>query len=618
MELSPDILLVHIVPLLNGTEIRSLAQCSHALAAILGPLRFRESGVRRYGGSILDRLSTSTLQTIRHLSLDGLVMDHDKVFACADLSGVISANIMTMIQPGQRTAFGIWARQLESLVENDMADGEDPESSLSDVPSGSFENLHALRLDVSLPLQIESSLLIARNLHYIQFMPTYPQETEDEYLFYIRELEHLLRIVSDRNNVPGLKIIHVAPTAVTQQHQKIPHRQLMQSIWAAVHSHGGWKLQCSLPETFVRTEYPGAWEWWWSRRAWDLTITVKELAEFTAACERRNVFPRLADYVKGRIHVQTSGGTPQLSNLTNANTVVYCVRVHHGPTTDLTTALKLVTNDTRLLAICLRSYWGSIGALVPDAYPFKRVKSFSMEGPPPGHISQPFHYHENYGVAFIKGLALKSWARLVTLSLPAIAFQKEPENGVPYRSRCGLHLGSYDMKFLSEITTLKALSITNWISCVECCLTDEANFQTGLTHVPSNVEFVSIFGRLGYRGEIVPEWMKSYPACLRQILEQNRSDILVSFKNLFLVRIGKDPHIPKFTHDANANESSNYGRTGGNASGGSTRRKSPAARCGKRSGRAIGRSRSTGIGLKEKRRNEWYVRYSNDIRRPCC
>lgn len=544
MEFSPDILLVHVVPLLDDTDIRSLAQCNHALAAILGPLRFRNSGVRRYRGSLFLWLSPYTLQTIRHLTLDGLVTDHDEVFACRDLSGVVSTNIVTMIQPSQRAAFGRWASQLEYLGEDDMSDGEDTASSLSGVPAGSFQNLRALRMDVSLPLGIGSSLLIARNLRRIQFNPIYPQETHDEYLQYLMELEELLRIVSDRDNVPALKLVHVGPTPVTHQHQKVPHRQLMQKIWTAVHNHGGWKLECSLPETFGATEYPHAWEWWWSKPAWDLTITVKELAEFATACERRNLFPRLADYVKGRIHVQTSGGTPQLKNLSDANTVAYGVWVNHGPTTNITAALQLVTKDTRLLAICLQSYWGSVGALVPDSSPFQKVKSLLVDGPKPGHIARRFHYHENYGVAFIKGLDLKNWACLVNLSLSAIALQKGPENGVPHQSQCGLHIGSYDMQWLSELTTLKALTINNWFSCIDCCLADKANFQTGLTYVPANVEFVSIFGRLGYRGEVIPEWMKSYPALIRRILEQNRSDVLVSFRKMFLVRIGTDPHIP--------------------------------------------------------------------------
>lgn len=548
--ITTDILLVHIIPLLNDTEIRSFAQCNRDLATILGPLRFRNCSVRRYHGSFSDILSPSTIITIKHLSLNGLASDHDEVFSHhdasavrPDLSGVVSATIVTMLQPGQRASFANWARQLQSLREEDMCEGEDPDSSFSNLPAGWFENLQDLRLDVSLPVGMQNTLCFAQHLRRIQFLPTYPQSTESGYMYYLGELNELLNLVSDTERVPSLKLLHVGPTTVTEAYQKAPHRQLMLNIWAAVHRHGGWKLECTLPESFLQhIDYPEAWEWWWGRKAWDLTITVKEAKDFTYACEESDIYPRLADFVKGRIQVQTAGGTPMLSTLTNANIVIYGVWIDHGATTNITAALKLVTRDTRLLAICLRSYWGSVGSLIPDATPYKYLEGLLIDGPPPGQLRRSFPYEKNYGVAFVKALAVTNWSRLLTLSLPAIALQKPPKHGVPYVSQCGLHVGGYEMKWLAEISTLRALFITHWFSCTECNLAADANFATGLTHVPSTVEFVSISGRMGYRGEQVPEWVKSYPAKLRDIMASNRLDVLVSFRKLFLARIGPDLH----------------------------------------------------------------------------
>lgn len=549
--ITTDIILVHILPHLTDTDIRSLAQCNHDLATILGPLRFKSCSVRRYHGCFSDNLSPSTIKTIRHLSLDGLASDHDEVFSQRDLSGVrpdlsgvVSATIVTMIEPNQRATFGIWARQLQSLREEDLCEGEDPESSLSNIPAGWFENLQELRLDVALPLGLENTLCFAKHLRRIQFLPTYPQSTAEEYMYYLGELNELLNLVSDTERVPALKVLHIGPTTVSETYQKAPHRQLMLNIWAAVHRHGGWKLECTLPETFLPMEYPHAWEWWWARRAWDLTITVKEAKDFTYACEENNIYPRLADFVKGRIQVQTAGGTPVMSALTNANIVIYGLWIHHGPTTDITAALKLVSSETRMLAICLRSYWGSVGCLIIDTTRYQELQGLLIDGPSPGHLRGSFPYETNYGVAFVKALAVTNWTRLLTLSLPAMALQKAPKEGVPYVSQCGLHVGGYDMEWLAEISTLKALFITQWFACTECNLAVDATFDIGLTHVPSSVEFVSISGRIGYRGEVVPEWVKSYPAELRDIMARNRFDVLVSFRKLFLTRIGTDDYIP--------------------------------------------------------------------------
>lgn len=589
--ITTDILIMHIVPFLTDPEIRSLAQCNVALSQILGPLRFHHCSVRKYKGSFLSRLSLSTIKTIRHLDLDGLGTDHDDVFVCGDLSGVVSATIVTMIQPGQRASFGTWARQLETLREVDVADGEDIESSLSALPTGSFRMLQSLRLDVSLPLGMNNALSVARNLRRIQFLPTYQQIGEEEgYMYYLGELTDLLRLVSVSDTVPSLKLLHIAPPSVTRPYQKVPHRLLMQNIWTAGYNHGGWKIQCELPETFVQLEDPHSWEWWWGRQAWDLTVTVKEIGEFIAACDRRGVFPRLSDYVRGRINVQTSGGTAMLSTI--SNTIVYGVRVQHGPTTDMTAALNLVTSDTRILSIYLRSLWGSVGYPVPDATKYHHVEGLLMEGPVLGHRPQHFDYEKNYCIAFLKGLAVRSWRGLVNLSLPAVAFQKAPHDGIPYVSKCGRHIGGYDMEWLSELTNLKAFSITNWFSCAACELAADVAFDKGLAFVPRTVEFVSIGGRLGYLG-VVEEWMKTYPAHLRGILGRNRASVVVSFQKLSLVMIGTDALIPYLIDDADVLENSH--RRGACAdTGGSS---SCSERAG--SGRAGSGYRTSGGGLGE-------------------
>lgn len=535
--ISSDLLLVHLVPLLNEREIRTLAMCNKSLAVILGPLRFRACSVRTAGGYFRMNLLRSTIKTIRELSLNGSPTEHDDVFQCRDLAGVESAIIVSPIMPRQIATFSMWSRRLTRLRESAVREGEVAISSLANLAAGSLHRVNNLRLDVSIPTRFETMLSIARNLRRIQFLPE-QLPGQEGYIDYLRQINELVALLQDSERLPALKILHITPCYISERQNKGPHQQMLQNIFAAALSHGGWRLQCYIPSSEPNVPYPAAWAWWWGTHGLGFTITLKEARQFVAACLERDIYPSMERYVKGPIHIQTGGGTARMGTL--PGTAIYGVWIHHGPTTDMTAALRLVTLDTKILSICMHSYWGCVGSLIPDALPYANVEGLLFDGPFPDHDARLFRYSNNLCVSFIKGIDLSKWTRLVNLTLPAFALQRGPVGGVPFISVCGMHIGGYDMHVLETLTTLKALSINQWFSCTECHLHPDVKFETGMTRIPPNVEYVAVSGRMGYHGEQIPEWMKFHAGELRRILQANRENVLVCCRRLYLERLSTD------------------------------------------------------------------------------
>lgn len=538
--ISSDLLLVHVVPLLNEYDIRALALCNKSLAVILGPLRLRACSVRMAGGYFRMNLSRSTIRTIRELSLNGTPTEHDDVFQFRDLANVQSAIIVSPIMPRQRAAFSMWSRRLTNLREIAVEEGQVAVSSLANLTAGCLHRVNNLRLDVSIPRGLESMLSIARNLQRIQFLPE-QWPGQDGYIDFLQQVNELAALLHDRELLPALKIVHIAPCYISEYQDKVPHQQTIRNILGAALSHGGWRLESYIPSSESKIPYPAAWAWWWGTRGLGFTITLKEGRQFVSECQHRNIYPSLERYVKGPIHIQTGGGTARMGTL--PGTPIYGVWINHRPTTNITAALRLVTADTKILSICMNSYWGSVGSLIPDAFPYRNVEGLMFDGPSPARDATLFRYSNNLCVSFIKGIDLTGWTHLVNLSLPALALQREPVGGVPFISVCGFHIGGYDMDILAKLTTLKALAVTQWFWCTECHLHPDVTFETGLSRIPHWVEYVALSGRMGYYGEQIPEWMELYAGELKSILRANRESVLVSCGRLYLQRLSTDAHI---------------------------------------------------------------------------
>lgn len=538
--ISTDLLLIHVVPLLNHSDIRALAQCNRSLTIILNPIRLQKCSVRKPAGYFRMHLSRPTVRTIREITLNGSSTEHDDVFQCRDLAGVRSAIIVTPILPRQRVVFGRWARRLHGLREDSVDEVDDPISSIGNLAAGCLQQVRNLRLNIALPERLDRMLSLARRLERIQLIPE-QLESHDGYVRYLAQVTQLMCLLHDHQRLPSLKIVHIAPSFVSSLQEKIPHQEMLKKVWAAVFSHGGWQLVSSLPTAEISVPYPTAWGSWWATHGVGFTITLKEARQFVSACLNRNIQPRLHQYVKGPIHIQTGGGTPEIGTL--PGTAIYGVWIHHGPTTNITAALRLITPDTKVLVICLRSYSGSVGSLIPDARPYQSVQGLMFDGPFPSHDLAQFRYADNLCVAFIKAFQLPSWACLVNLSLPAVALQRGLTDGLPCLSLCGLHIGGYDMTVLSTLPTLKALAITQWLSCTGCKIHPCLTLEHGFLRLPRTVEYITLSGRMGYRGEKVPPRVLLYSEELHARLLANGMDLLLNCDELVAVRLGMYPDI---------------------------------------------------------------------------
>lgn len=487
-------------------------------------------------------LSRGTITTIRELVLNGSNTEHDDVFRCRDLDGVRSAIIVTPILARQQSAFAVWAGRLEKLSECSVNDGDEPISSMQNIPAGCLQRMRRLRLEVAIPGGMDRMLGIAGNLERIQFMPA-PVLDDAGYTHYLEQLNDLMALLHDRELLPALKIVHVTPSFVSESGQKLRHLAMRKNLWAAALSHGGWRVQSDIPTFKFDMPFPAAWRWWWATRALGFTMSLKEARQFVSMCEERGVYPRIKDYVKGPIHIQTGGvGRTKLGTL--PGTAIHGVWIHHGPTTNVTASLRLVTGDTKILSICLNSYSGSVGFLIPDSRPFMSVEAFMLDGPMPDHNLATFRYTNNLCASFMKGIQLANWNHLVNISLPALALQDQPVNGVSFVSSCRRHIGGYNMDVLEGLTSLKALSISQWLSCTKCKLDPAVSFESGLKTIPQNVEYVAISGQLGYFSAVITPRMGKYGGRLTRILRTNRSDVMVICDELYLVSFSTYPHAP--------------------------------------------------------------------------
>lgn len=526
-DIAPDILLLHILPHLSTTDTRSLAATNTHLAVQLMNHRFARCNVRSQSGYVRMTLHPSTVRTIRELTLNGSEAEHDDMFGCGDLEGVVSAVVVTRITDRQKGAFGVWARRLQRLSERKSSPG-DQESSLSGMQRGAIEQLHSLRLEISLPTGLFS---MVQNLRFIQFLPKYNTTSAIEYLDYVSELDHLLSLAADFSRFPALRLIQATPAPVIERFQKRAHLQLLITLWTSSHTHGNWKLLCQKP---TEPASSNTWKSHWDDLAWGFCVRVKEFAHLTGLCHQRNIYPRLRDFITGKIHVHTAGGTVALGKL--CDTAVYGVLIRHGNTTNMTAALQLITPDTRVLTIALERHWGSVGDHVATSIPYQRLEEFRITGPTP---ALPGDYTKNYSAAFIHAVDLPQWPALTTLSLPAIAFQKRAGPGIPYPALCGLHMRGYDMSLLSSLHNLRALWITEWTSCANCFLHPKVAFENCLQAIPSGVEYVGLSGRIGYYRDAIPKNIAKLAVHIVGVLQTNNPDVQADLADLWVRRISE-------------------------------------------------------------------------------
>lgn len=538
--LGPDIILLHILPLLAKDDIRALAAVETRLFGLLSNVRFRACKVSNGIGFILDYLQPSTLLTVTVLTLNGTAAEQNLVFRSPYMRSVQWATLCGRIKPDQRVTFSVFVRQLRGLTEEqDNSDPDELSSNISFLPIGSLSNLHVLRMELTVPWQLESHLGLARNLRTIQFLPSFnsgatEEEKLDDYRLFVAEFGYLLDTVSNRNLLPPLRLVHTVldlPTVATHQSLR---DGVLESVWTAAAAHGGWRLLAGRTSTVPLNAYPDEWGDWWTEHATDMYLSVNDVKLFSIWCERNTRFPRFDEFIIGRIHIYVPDEFEAAGTL--FNTKVYGIKVSLGSTPVLRHAINIITVDTRSIDISLQTNWGDIPSIQFSPRQFQRIETIRITGPPARTpATPPLQYSHNLGGHILSTLGTKNWKSLRAMSIPATSLQKTTPEANPERSAkgaCGIHLGGYDLGWLAECGVLEALHITEWCACDGCGLEDDVSLVAGLQHLPSSIKFVRVTGYFCCPVHLVHASSERIVSEMKMVLRERRADVLVDTAGL--------------------------------------------------------------------------------------
>lgn len=540
IKLGPNIILLHLLPLLSEEDIRALAAVETELFALLADVRFPICKVSNYVGFIMDFLQPSTLQTVKDLTLNGTDTENSIVFSSPNLYSVQSATLCGRIHRDQRAAFTRFVGQLRGLTEEqDIDDPDQLGSNLSFLPAGALSNVHVLRMELTIPFQIGSCLGFAKNLKTIQFLPSFYSGTTDEdkladYKHFAADLVYLVENISDRNLLPSLRLVHavLGMPAVTS-HQPLRH-SILESIWTAAAKHGDWRLFAGRTSTIPQNADPTAREDWWTEHATDLYLSVQEVELFTVWCERNNRFPRLDEFVAGRIHIHLPNESEAAGNF--FPTKVYGITLSLESVPNLRNAVKIITADARSIDISLATYWGDVPTVQFSPRQFHCIEALRITGPAARTSETPRNSSHNLAAHILLTLSARTWDSLHALSIPATALQRtapEENLGEPDYAACGIHIGGYDLGWLAGCRILESLHITEWCACHECELEDDIALVAGFQHLPRHVKFVCVTGYFICPANLVHAWCESVVCEINAVLHGRRADLLANTRELW-------------------------------------------------------------------------------------
>lgn len=530
--LGPDVIHLHILPLLSEKDIRALAAVETRLFALLADVRFKTCKVSNNIGFILDYLQPSTLVKVKDLRLNGTTAQHNLVFSSPNLRSVQTATVCCHINNNQKPAFAVFARQLRGLTEElDISNPDEIGSSLSFLPAGTLRNLHALRIELTVPIEMDSPLGFARNLRTIQFLPSFnsgvtEEEKLDDYMFFAADFQYLLDSISDKNLLPSLRLVHTVLGQPTLADYLLLRKTILKSVWTAAAAHGGWRLLAGRISSKPLKAYPGACGDWWTEHATDLYLSVEEVKLFNKWCDHNNRFPRFDEFVVGRIHIHFSIECEAADKLFNNQ--FYGITISLGSVPNLCNLVKIISTHTRAIDISLETYWGDVPTVQFGAQQFQRIEVLRIAGPAVTTPETSLQYSNNIGVHILSTLSTKHWGSLRALSIPAYALQRTtPEDNIggSDHAACGIHLGGYELGWLAQCGALESLHATEWCACDECELEDDLSLVAGLRHLPRNVGFVSVTGCFCCLAYLIPTWCERVVGEIKTVL---RADVLVS------------------------------------------------------------------------------------------
>lgn len=376
MRLGCDVIIDNLLPLLSQEDLFALTAVDSQLLNQIGHLRFQKTKVAKIKGFIIDYLQPATLDTIPHLTLNGNNTENNIIFGSTCFKGVISATLVTPITKGQIANFSHFVRGLSQLTE--LNDDDEEVTSLSTLPAGCLNRLHTLSLELSLPGNLSNLLNIPMYLTKLTYLPDVGFEDLERYQDHAHSVKSLLKMCSDRNMMPGLRLLHVHPGHSSNPMLRTTRVQILDGIWRAAGAHGGWKLFANMPDNSIRVPYPAAYEVYWSQKYWEFCMRPSEFESFKECCNSLVVYPHLDQFVSGKINLNIVEAPP-LGTL--MGTCVDGLNIETDGEANLSGIFQLMNNHTTAITMKLIKCWGSVGSTKYSSNQFHRVTAMRIQGP---------------------------------------------------------------------------------------------------------------------------------------------------------------------------------------------------------------------------------------------
>lgn len=530
-----DIILSNVVPLLAEDDLFALTVVDWQMHNQLGHLRFKTTEVAKNQGFIVDYLEPATLDTIENLTLNGDGVQNHAVFGSTYFKNVTSATLVTPLTARQKLPFSLFVRRLTYFTETSGGEEDDePVTSLAGLPKGTFNRLHTLCLKLTLPTSFGNLFLyISPALRTITFLPDTHIVDLETYQDYADELKPLLQLCSKKSVLPALHLLHIHPGGSSNSTRKPIRAKILEGVWRAAASHGGWKLLADKPDGGPAVQYPEAHEIFWTHKHWEFSMSSSEFEDFKVCCGTLGIYPRLEDFIAGKVNIHVTEA-PEPEAL--MKTCIDGLNVEINESTSLQEALKVINRHTTAVSIKLDQCWGSVSSTIYSPDHFHQVKAMRIQSPDSPESQASRLYKTNISLSLASSLCIADWKNLVNLSLPAHTFQTLPlveaGSAVPNYAACGTDVGGYDLTWLSLCNSLQAMQFTDFAACDRCELADEVSFVNGLEHLPESVEFVLVSGHYRCPDRRSMHCRTVVEEGITNVLLAKRADIVVSLRRL--------------------------------------------------------------------------------------